>query len=648
VASAIGFVVWGGVAFFGVGFPYGMLTGLGLYVALISLFSRYTPPQTEGEKMRALTLMMFLSAIIAHFGEIHLGIAIAATRTHFWAYTAVMIAVGYIMTRKGVYGNISAEESKVVVEPEVLEAEGKLSAKKQKRTPPRRVAARPASAEWSRLAIVGGIITSFILSTLGYDYITNSKRVINAGEIIWTSFTTLPNQDFRGSVGILALLITLWLAAAVLFTAENKSATSETWLSAFGLTLLVSGGLSAIFWFTHAGELANVVRTAATIQQQNGNTVTWESIIAQADLLERLLTVYYLSLTALILALAAFVPSEFPRVPFRGYASVGAVLGALIIGAGLISYSNLRIIHADIAYKLADPFARGEDPAQWEYAIQLYQRANAYAPSEDYYYLFLGRAYLERVRLVQAQNPTEAEQMMEQAKDDLLLAQKINPLNTDHTANLARLHRFWAQISSDPDRRNELAQSASDYYERAVVLSPQNVVIWNEWAVLNINFLQNPSRGEELLQHSLSIDPEYFGTYGTLAQYYAQTARKETETAPKQAAYQKAVQSYNEAVSHVKKAKDSASKYGYLVELADLHTTFGDYKDAITAYEQALPLIGDKQAWRVQEALAKLYLQIGQKDKALELANTALLGAPDNQKSRIQELITAIQQPITP
>lgn len=646
-ASAIGFIAWGGIGFFGVGFPYGMLTGLGLYVALISLFSRYTPPQTEGEKLRSLTLMMFLAAIIAHFGEIHLGIAIAATRTHFWAYTAVMIAVGYIMTRKGVYGNITTDEGPVLVEPEPIEAD-RSSAKKQKRAPSRRAVTRPASADWSRLAVIGGIITSFMLSTLGYDYITNSKRVINAGEIIWTSFTTLPNKEFQTSFGILALLITLWLAAAVLFTAENKAATRETWFSTFGITLLISGVLAGLFWFIHAGELAAVVRTAAKIQQDSGNIVTWDSIVAQADRLEGLLTVYYLFLAFLIFVLAAFVPSEFPRVPFRGYVSVAALLGALILGAGLISYSNLRIIHADIAYKLADPFARGDDPAQWEYAIQLYQRANAYAPSEDYYYLFLGRAYLERVRLVQSTNPTEAEQMMQQAKDDLILAQKINPLNTDHTANLARLHRFWAQISSDPDRRNDLALEASDYYARAVVLSPQNVVIWNEWAVLNLSLLQNPGRAEELLQHSLSIDPEYFGTYGTLAQFYAQTARKETDTAPKQTAYLQAVQNYNEAVSHVKKNKDAATKYGYLVELADLHTTFGDYKEAIAAYEQALTLVGTNQAWRVQEALSKLYLQIGQQDKALELANAALLGAPDNVKPRIQELIAAIQQPVTP
>ncbi|GAB4579119.1 MAG: hypothetical protein Fur0022_18570 [Anaerolineales bacterium] len=640
-ASAAGFIAWGGIGFFGVGFPYGMLAGLALYLALISLFSRYTPPQTPGEKLRALTLMMFLAAIIAHFGEIHLGIAIAATRTHFWAYTAVMIAVGHLMTRKGEYGLIGNTEN-----PETLEGieplEGKAG-KKPKRTPARRAVPRTG---WQRLAVTGGVITAFVLSTLGYDYITNSKRVIVPLDILWTSFTTLPNKEYQVSFGILVLLITLWLAAAVLFTAENKEVTRENWPSAFGLTLAVSGGLALLFWFIHASGLANVVRTAALIQQENNNTVTLESIIAQATRLEGLLTTYYLFLTGLILLLARFVIPDSPRELARGYASLAAFgAGAILVGA-LISYTNLRIIHADIAYKLADPFARGEDPVQWEYAIELYQRANTYAPSEDYYYLFLGRAYLERARILQTQDPAETQNMMTQAKEDLILAQKINPLNTDHTANLARLHRFWAQISSDQGQRTQLAQQASDYYARAVVLSPNNVGIWNEWAVLYLSLLQNPDRAIELLEHSREVDPDYFGTYGVLAQYYAQTARQTTDDkAAQQTAYQQAVSAYEQAISRVKKLRDNPTKYSYLIELADLQSLFGDYEAAIANYEAAIPLAGARQVWRLEEALAKLYNEIGQREKALELATSALQNAPENQKTRVQELITSLQTP---
>lgn len=647
-ATATGFILWGGVGFFGVGFPYGMLTGLGIYLALISLFSRYNPPQTEGEKLRALTLMMFLAAIIAHFGEIHLGIAIAATRTHFWAYTGVLMAVGYMMTRKGVYGTIASSEpaeGTLALETPAPIVDTKSAAKKQKRPNVRRTSTREAPT-WQRFAVVGGVITAFMLSTLGYDYVTNSKRVISGLDILWTSVTTLPNKDFQVSYGILALIITLWLAATVLFTAENKAVNQSNWYSAFGLTLGVSGGLALLFWFIHASGLAGVVRTAASIQQQNGGVVDLESIIAQATKLEGLLTTYYVFLIGAVLLLAAFVSGEGSARDevARGTMSLVSVGVVVIAVMSLISSTNLRVIHADIAYKLADPFARGEDPQQWEYAIELYQRANAYAPSEDYYYLFLGRAYLESARLLQATDPAKTQSLMEQAKNDLIEAQGLNPLNTDHTANLARLHRFWASIVADTTQRTVLAQQAADYYARAVVLSPNNVVIWNEWAVLYLSTLQNPARALELLAHSLEVDPNYYGTYGVQAQYYAQTARKEEDAAAKQTAYVQAVENYEAAISHTRPNRDDTSKYGYLVELADLHTTFGQYEQAITTYETAIPF-AKQQSWRVQEALAKLYLQIGNTDKALEMANAAWAGAPETQKTRLQELITLIQQP---
>ena len=645
LVSALGFVAVSGIGFFGVGLPYGMLVGLGIYLALISLFSRYTPPQTRGGKLRSLTLMMFLTAIIAHFGEIHLGIAIAATRSHFWAYAGVLIAVGFLMTRQGVYGDTLPETGETPAKREPSEpVESKTPSRKQKRTT-RRAAPRTTHAAWSQFAILGGIITALLLSTLGYDFITNSKRVLGVGEIIWTSLSTLPNEDFQISYGILGMVITLWLAAGVLFTAENKEVSNQNWFSALGVTLGVSAGTSLLYWFIHAAGLAGVIRTAIIMQQKNEGAVTLEGIMAQAGALEGVLTTFYIFLIGLVLLLAFYVANDSsPRIFVRSGISLAAVFAIGITTAVLISYTNIRIIHADIAYKLADPFARGDDPNQWQYAIELYQRANQLAPSEDFYYLFLARAYLERARLLQNQDSAETQKMMEQAKGDLLLAQKINPLNTDHTANLARLYRFWSAISSDPAQRMEYAQLASDYYDRAVILSPNNVVIWNEWAALYLTNLQDPQQAVEVLMHSLQVDPEYFSTYAILAQYYAQTAQQAPNDTARQAAYDQAVQYYRDGVSHIRKVRDLTTKFNYLMELAGFQANFSQYEDAIATYEEALP-IANNQVWRVEDALARLYYQLGQPATALEYANSALLNAPDNQKTRIQELIAVIQQP---
>ena len=60
----------------------------------------------------------------------------------------------------------------------------------------------------------------------------------------------------------------------------------------------------------------------------------------------------------------------------------------LLLVIGLVFYTNIRVIQADIVFKIAEPFTRS---GQWSAAIAIYNRANELAPNEDYYYLFLGQ-----------------------------------------------------------------------------------------------------------------------------------------------------------------------------------------------------------------------------------------------------------------
>ena len=52
---------------------------------------------SEEDQLRAYLLLGLLAAVIAHFVEINFGIAIAATRTYFWVYAALILLVGYIL-----------------------------------------------------------------------------------------------------------------------------------------------------------------------------------------------------------------------------------------------------------------------------------------------------------------------------------------------------------------------------------------------------------------------------------------------------------------------------------------------------------------------------------------------------------------------
>jgi hypothetical protein len=53
--------------------------------------------------------------------------------------------------------------------------------------------------------------------------------------------------------------------------------------------------------------------------------------------------------------------------------------------------------------------------------------------------------------------------------------------------------------------------------------------------------------------------------------------------------------------------------------------------------------LSSSDLWKVQEAIAKLYLQVGDRVNAQYYANQALISAPASVTNRIQDLITQTQ-----
>ena len=101
VATVMG--LWQGAEFVGVGLPVGIGAGLGFYLVVWGLFlsQRATGLARADRSAGSYTLLVvaLVSAVIAHFVEIHFGIAIAATRTYFWTYIGLLIVVGYLLPR---------------------------------------------------------------------------------------------------------------------------------------------------------------------------------------------------------------------------------------------------------------------------------------------------------------------------------------------------------------------------------------------------------------------------------------------------------------------------------------------------------------------------------------------------------------------
>lgn len=636
VAAAAGFIVYAGIEFFGVGLPFGMLLGLVLYLPMIALFGRYEAPTDDDERKRALILMVLLGAIIAHFVEIHFGIAIAATRTHFWVYTALLLLVGYILPREGVMG-----QAPVVVDTPA--ADGAKTRKRAKRRGTRRRApAQTMLSSWLRQALIGGGVIGVLLATLGFAFITNSTRTGSIFEIVWLSLTRLPNKDNAVSFGVLALLLTPLIIASVGFTSETlKDKPEYPWLKSLGVTLGVGFGIGILFWFWHASSLAALTRPIP-------NVAGIDAIIAQSRMLEGLLTKYYLYMFLLIVVLARLVLVDWPsRGAQRPGTAVLAVPVAIILLFTAVSYTNLRIIHADIAFKVAEPFSRGGTVEEWQAAIELYQRAQDLAPSEDHYYLFLGRGYLELARLLQSDDPEASEDWMEQAEEDLLRAQAINPLNTDHTANLARLFRFWSSLSSETELRQQRARQSETFYNRALELSPQNAVIRNELAILQLQLLNQTDQAISTLNQTLEIDPYYDGTHAVLADYYSQSAQRASEEEARTAQYELAIFHYEQAIDLTdtyRRNVNKTTRYNYRVALAGVFTQLNELDTAVEWYIDALEFANNNQRWRVEDTIARVYIQLDEYELARTYAVSALENAPDSDKAGVQQVLDFINQ----
>lgn len=85
----------GSLRFAGVGLPVGVVLGMLAYV-LVRAMLRAAPATPHRDD---LLLIGLVSAIVAHFVEVHFGIAITVTRLYFWTYAALIVVLGMPLVR---------------------------------------------------------------------------------------------------------------------------------------------------------------------------------------------------------------------------------------------------------------------------------------------------------------------------------------------------------------------------------------------------------------------------------------------------------------------------------------------------------------------------------------------------------------------
>ncbi len=488
------------------------LSGVGLAVGLVSGLLVYLMAQGFSSKARErsnryeLLLAALLSAIVAHFVEIHFGIAIAATRTYFWLYAALLVITGRPL--------LEATASK-----EKLLPASKIESRR-KRGKERRLLESSWLEGFTPLLLYS-LLMAFLLITLVFDFLIPGFDPAAKGfSIPWLFFLT-------------------WTLATCLIFAEIASEAASQGRSpllSFFSYGLVSLGLPLVF----ALSLERVVSITPSV-------TTIEEVIRLAWRGTGMVMIYYMATFGLLFlsALAlmregerAFAPASGPR---RTLYPLFLPLVAI-----LILTTNVNPIRADTIYKQGLEWDRRQ---QWDASIAIYEETIKLAPDQDWYYIFLARSILEKAKAaleVTAQPFFEPhtiddlfsltpEQIAELNRGSLLMsgqvvlekARAINPLNTDHVASLGRIYNVWGRLTRDPEERKERLQQALNYYQEATTLSPHNAQLLNEWGQA-YQALEDYEKAIAKFQESLALDLEYGETYLLLVDTYAAQVHQET------------------------------------------------------------------------------------------------------------------------
>jgi tetratricopeptide (TPR) repeat protein len=711
----LGAVLTGNVELLGVGVGAGVVFGLTIFLFISAIINARRGDNVELPVHLSLRdqllLIAIIATVVAHFVEIHTGIAIAATRTNFWVLISVMAVVGagFIASanERLAVGNGSADQ----VQPAVTAAAAtaaKPGAQKANTPPPsaggtrrQRRAQQQAAASstvrrsassstsfalpgWFGTVATYGLMLGLVLAVLAFDFTNNTTRYLIPGEVFLKAMTELPAGGARAmpapSLGVLAMfLLTLAIGTVIIAAELRRSDVLKSNEQTVAAVLLVLS-IAAFVWIAFGTFIAG--RLVDFISSQQGNTVG--NVLAIADQLAAFPAYVYTLIVLIMVASAFLLRAEERVVPAKtlswpGATALGVGAFALVIWPGTVTTSNLQPIAADIIYKQANPWDQsggrelvpGTGIQGWDLAIEHYRKAIQLAPNEDFYYLWLGRALLEKAKATPVEMdarliPDDApftrvignepedwnrvagsdalpsaalgrEDLFSAARIILEEARVINPLNTDHSANLARMWQQQAEITADAALKAQRYANSDKEYATATRLSPNNAQLWNEWARLSLFNLRDFDAARQKLDTSLALDQKFSPTYLLRAAWHLETAAgidRATDEATWRAELESAKAELQAAI-----AVDPNALQAYQ-ELTRIDIQLGDTEGAISATQKLLEKTPND--WNSLKNLAVIYSDTNRLDLARQYATQALAFAPEDQKAILQAFIQSL------
>lgn len=638
-----------GAYLFAVAIPLGILVGTMVYLTIEAfriLFQKSTDAEiARGMHPHTILIISLLAAIIGHFVEINFGIAIAATRTTFWAFTGLLVALGL----EWVPGSHPVAQAADIAK----KRQPRTSRSRQHRRPSRaRRTKQTMIAPWLAAVLALSLAATFLLSTLAFDFINNPERLTDAGDIFVNSLTMKYQPEKTKAYGALMVFIFTWVLFGVVglseFDREGLFDDDRTkrWWTAIAIYAAISLIGLLLFGTALAGHQARL--TQAPVDNTSIEALM-RDIVNIADTLSELLLRYYrLIFTLLVLiALSLLWENPIPQSWGEFWSPIVLIILLAVAGRYMILAYCYNPIRADIIYKQGGVFAGSNDANQKQIGIAHYEKALEYTPREDYYNLFLGKAYLEMGQSLPPETPPEQQDaILKKTEGVLMHARVLNPLNTDHSANLARFYKSWAtrvraemrtegltdaQKTALNSQYKTLLQQSLENYKIALMLSPHNPIIWNELAQLYGVDYEDTLKFQETISKSLEVDVAFEQTWMLLGDMRS----SQGDLAGATEAYKKSLEINNNCT--VRRV------------LGTLQAQQALWEDAIATLNETIEKCPKfRELWDVYRVLTIAYANQGQAPEALQAAAQALEMAPENQKPVVQQLIDQLQQQLAP
>ncbi|MBI4673336.1 MAG: O-antigen ligase family protein [Chloroflexi bacterium] len=537
LALLFGFVL--GWEFIGVALPGGMILGLFAYLVAFALRSRRSngrslPSDVQSTTSRRFTetslpsnfqlptsslwLIALAALFVAHFIEIHFGIAIVSTRTYFWFFAAVFVALG-------ARGIPMPEHAEPAESKESVSAPPPLTPPARKRntqTPVQKPAARSNPARARRVStsplITFAFLVGLVLAVMGFDYIsTNNLAAAGTDSISGLDIVISALTVKATTIGGMTSYALLWLFITTLLVGMGVG------IAEWGRTFHLSArdwGVAALLFAVLAFAIFSGLAFYHVLL-----IATSRSGILDALLVSVVIFTAFVLLMVAVCAVTMLFDEPMPHLWVRRTTN-WVVMPVLVLIAGvLITATNLDPVRADILYKQAAALP----PENADKAIEFYQRALALQPQQDFYYLFLGRAYLDAAK-IQADAAARA-QVLQRAVEALNVARSINPYNTDHSANLARLAQARGALDESFAAKRDAYKQASAYFDQATRLSPNTAHLYDQHAQALLEYEALLQENQDVtgaaqahqqalaqIARALQIDPTFCLTYGMRAQ----------------------------------------------------------------------------------------------------------------------------------